>query len=632
MAYFKVDHQSGRLLESGGDLNVFALDGCIIDHPLEEGFPLLNGLLPLEDEYLCIPHVESASNHYMDVHLFRELSDFDWIICQDRSAELRWQQIAQQKSNELELLKSERATNYFELFNVLPFEFKDNNRLIQLETTSNLFETLFSNTFSFAKPINLAERFSFLDSFLYDAKEIWDNNLTQHRKKSGPWLEQADNGVEVPMEATALYSHGKKLLILEILDEQYQEKLQLLQLGREEALLRQRADFANQEKSKFLANMSHELRTPLNVIIGFTDLCLSMPDKHQEYLEKIRISSKTLLGLIDNILDFSKLEAGKLDLECYDFDLRRELLELQSMFSYLAREKDIELNMTLDEQVPQWVHGDALRLKQVLMNLITNAIKFTHLGQIDVFVNQINRINKTQWLEFVIKDSGIGISEEKQHKIFEAFIQAEETTTRKYGGTGLGLAICKQLVEQMQGKFNLTSEVGKGSVFSFQIPLAAVMPFLNLEQESSIEQDSSSMSEFISNEQSKTLTDLAGKCILLVEDNELNQNLLQELLKPYDMILEVVDNGLSAVAKVIVGGYDCVLMDINMPIMDGYQATKIIREKVEFKTLPILALTANTSTEEQLACKQAGMNDYIAKPISVDILLQKLMHWTNKKQ
>jgi len=645
ITYVKFQHNDNTIVEIGANSELFNLKQSLIDQSIEEKLPFLTGMLPLQEEHLLIPSVEYAENKQMDVHLIRgsfEMRGYDWMLCHDRSEELHWQQLAQQKNNELLLLNADKVKqsdtiDYFDLYHAIAFEYCDDELFRQLVNTPQIFQNHFPSIFTAQHKIDLFEKFPFLENFIIDAKELWfgkGNKTTT--VKSGPWMEQGKDGKELALEATAHCWQSKKLLTIELLDERYEQQLKILQMGREEALMRQQAEYANREKSKFLTTISHELRTPLNVVIGFTELCQEQSAKNPDFLEKILISSKNLLSLIDNILDFSKLEAGKLALESYDFDLVKEMLELESMFSYLAKEKGIQFKLSMETQVPHWVKGDPLRIKQVLMNLIANAVKFTHRGQVEVHICRDKKKNNQDYLKFTVKDSGIGISEKQQHKIFEAFVQADQSTSRKYGGTGLGLAICKNLVEQMGGEFQLQSQPEKGSIFTFTIPCINVK-FLppNETQRIDINNTTNDLKKGSELDCESALDELkipAESSVLLVEDNQLNQDLVIELLKPYQIKLEIADNGLSGVAKAISRDFDCILMDLNMPIMDGYQASKIIRENAKGKVIPIIALTASDSVTEQQQSLQSGMDDIITKPIHSEQLVSKIAQWINVKQ
>ncbi|WNC67463.1 response regulator [Thalassotalea nanhaiensis] len=566
-------------------------------------------------------------------------------------------------------------------------------------------------------------------------------------------LTKSGQTIEVESVYTPVSLHGEDLVIISIRDTT-QENMAKKALFEAKNL----ADDASKAKSDFLANMSHEIRTPMNAIIGMSHLALEydMGNKPRNYIQKVNKAAESLLGIINDILDFSKIEAGKLELENVDFHLEDVMHDLSNIIGIQTHEKGLELLFNISTDVPVFVKGDPLRLNQILVNLASNASKFTEQGQIVISIKLVSSADNRVKLRFAVQDSGIGMSEEQQKKLFKSFSQADSSTTRKYGGTGLGLTICKNLVEIMDGDIWVESEIGKGSCFFFDIYLN--LPEGELEQKFSNEQmqmltdknvlivDDNAMAldvlsnimhsfkcnvttasngleaiavaqayegefdfamidwkmpgidgietinklknlvsdktkhfimvtahgeqeikqhvdsigeksidsflakpvtassvfdemmrlmgqSYIATTRKIKKTDeireyqqaLAGCKILLVEDNELNQELAIELLKQADIIVELAQNGEQAVEMVNAHRYDGVLMDLQMPIMDGYTATGIIRQ--DHPNLAIIAMTANAMAGDKEKVIDAGMNDHIAKPINLGEMFSTMNRW-----
>ena len=377
------------------------------------------------------------------------------------------------------------------------------------------------------------------------------------------------------------------------------------------------ADQANISKSLFLSNMSHEIRTPLNAIIGFSALMLKsiLPPNEHDYIQKINSAGETLLNIINNILDFSKIEAGQLAIEETPFMLDTTLANMIHMVQLKATDKGLNLLVRSSPDVVSCLIGDPLRLGQIVVNLLSNAVKFTERGEVILETSLLKQEDGRQQLKFSIRDTGIGIPAEQINKLFEPFTQADESTTRRFGGTGLGLSISKQLVELMGGEIWCESTPGLGSTFSFTA-------WFSLCQESDLAQCISHCN--LSNEDTRQSYDFSTYHILLVEDNEVNQQLALELLKDTGAAMTVASNGAEAVELVTVGSsaFNLVLMDILMPVMDGYEATWLIRSDGRFDTLPIIAMTAHAMLEEQQKILKSGMDAHISKPIDVRTLLR----------
>jgi len=373
------------------------------------------------------------------------------------------------------------------------------------------------------------------------------------------------------------------------------------------------AEAAAEAKSQFLSNMSHELRTPLNAVVGMTRILLrDQPrDDQKEWLEVLRFSSDNLLHVINEILDFSRLDAKKLILSKAPFSLKQLLFNLDKTFRSSVEEKQLRLIIDVDSSLPHYVMGDAARLTQILNNLISNAIKFTDKGHIQVIVQNQRMEDGRCLVKFSVEDTGIGIEQEKQKLIFDRFAQASPETTRKYGGTGLGLSISSKLLELHGSMLSLRSEPGGGSCFYFEIPYTCgEMP-----------QD-----EIMQTENNNSLLDLSNYTILVAEDNVINQLVVLNFIERWGVKAYVAHNGKEAVKMAETYHPDLILMDIHMPEMDGFEATRRIRHHSDstINTVPIIALTASTLIDSQTEFFESGMDDFLRKPFDPDILFAKL--------
>ncbi|MES2396210.1 MAG: PAS domain S-box protein [Bacteroidota bacterium] len=380
---------------------------------------------------------------------------------------------------------------------------------------------------------------------------------------------------------------------------------------------REKAEQAVIAKNSFLANMSHEIRTPMNAIIGFTELLAqsTLDENQKECVSSVKLAGTNLLAIINDILDFSKIESGKIAIESVPFSLKDALKNIYNLLNVKAKEKNLEYNFFLDASLPDFVVGDSVRLNQIMVNLIGNAIKFTEEGSITVSVKKIEEDDLSYNLKFIVQDTGIGIPVEKTELIFDRFSQANTETTRKFGGTGLGLSIAKNLVELLGGEIKLISELGKGSEFSFEIRYLKVDKSV-LEPLQKV---------FV------VKKPIGPVKILLCEDNILNQRLAGKILTKFGFDFEIAENGKIGLEKLKQGKFDLVLMDLQMPEMDGYQATIAIRNELKLQ-IPIIAMTAHSLVGEKEKCIEIGMNDYVGKPFTQEDLYNKISSNLIKKK
>ena len=417
--------------------------------------------------------------------------------------------------------------------------------------------------------------------------------------------------------------------------EAIQLRLDIAAISEQHARAKQQAEDASRTKSEFLANMSHEIRTPMNGVLGMTELLLdtSLSETQRRYAQNVHHSGEALLHIINDILDFSKMEAGKMRLEAVDFDARKTTEEVIELMGTRARLKGLELVCAIEPEVPAAVRGDPGRLRQVLVNLIGNAVKFTERGRVVVTVSRVDAggsgaAGESCVVQFAVRDSGIGISAEAQTRLFKAFSQADGSTSRRFGGTGLGLVISKQLAELMGGEIEIESRPGTGSTFSFTAALALGVTDFGASER---------CEPRVLSGATETFSRAASRRALLVEDNRVNQEIGKAMLSKLGYHVDLAADGRAGVEAALSRHYDVVLMDCQMPEMDGYQATAAIRAH-ELDTegrapsslarrTPIIALTANAMKGDRERCLAVGMDDYLAKPFRLEQLEQVLSRW-----
>jgi PAS domain S-box-containing protein len=458
----------------------------------------------------------------------------------------------------------------------------------------------------------------------------------RHKDGHAVWVLDRGQVIERSPDGSPLMMFGTRTDI----SAQKQVEEDLLTLNRRLKEATHRAEKANLAKSEFLANMSHEIRTPMNGVIGMTELLLSsdLNAEQRQYMNVVRSSGESLLALINGILDLSKLEAGKLALDNVDFSLHQLIAGIAGTMSLRANAKGVVFSHAVAPEIPAWLHGDRERLRQVLVNLVDNAIKFTERGEVSVRACLESRIESGFTICITVSDTGIGIRQDKLDMLFDKFTQADATTTRRYGGTGLGLAISKQIVELMGGQVEVRSDVGKGSKFRFCVNLESVP---QAQWPAATPSESADLSPLTQRHGPK-VTELADlslppsvrkPSVLVAEDNLTNQVVVQAILKKLGYLVQVVNNGKEAIEALKVSRFDLVFMDVQMPEMDGFDATHEIRAGTAGsanQAIPIVAMTAHAMQGDREACLRAGMNDYVSKPVSGAGLAEVLARWVRR--
>lgn len=592
----------------------------------------------LEDERLINnPHVhkENGVRFYIGVplisdngHTIGTVCTFDGVtkkLTDDQKNALKI--IANQVMHILDVSKKNKVLSE-EVKNILEQKIDEAKR--DIETTEAAYNTLFkaineSNAVIEFSPEGIIEYVNdeFLDIMGYSKNELIGQNhnillnnedldlnidfwkkLNTGKFQSGRFKRKHKNGSLVWIQASysPVLNADKEIVKITKIAQNI-----TIEINAQEALEKAKllADELNIQKDHFIANISHEIRTPINAVLGFTDLLLEEEtnEKKTNYLKSVKTAGDNLLYLINDILDLSKIETGIFQIDQSPFNLYKTIDDVFSILGLKAKQKELVFNKIIDQKVPKYVIGDKNRLTQILVNLIGNAIKFTSIGNVSLVVS----LHENARLKFEVSDTGIGIPQDKLKSIFERFSQAQENTSRQYGGSGLGLNISKLLVEKLGGELEVKSELGNGSTFTFYLPFMACQE----------EKFNESLTE------SSIITKNNSVSILMCEDNEMNQKLITEIFSKTNHKVSIANNGNEGIDLLSKNNYDLILMDIQMPILDGYQTTTIIREELKLE-IPIIALTAHSTIKEREKCFSLGMNDYISKPFKKNELLHKI--------
>ena len=457
----------------------------------------------------------------------------------------------------------------------------------------------------FIHPDDLARVTQHLDDFsqVSDSRVVDIEYRVRHVSGAWRWLWARDTVFTRRPDGTAWQIMGSAQDVTQRKEAQAELEAAHAQL----ALAKDAADVASQAKSDFLANMSHEIRTPMNAIVGLSHLAMQteLSPRQREYLAKVQSASQHLMGIIEGILEFAKTETGDLQIEKADFELEGLLENLAGQVAPKARAKGLELAFDVDAEVPRQLVGDARRLGQILFNIADNAVKFTDAGKVVVSARVQTRHDDGVLMQFAVRDTGMGLTEEQMGRMFQSFQQADTSITRRFGGTGLGLAMSRKLAQLMGGEVGVQSRLGAGSTFWFTARLGHGASPAGLADMAAI----------------------SGARILLVEDNDINQLVACDMLQDAGFVVDLADNGQIALDRVAGAAYDLVLMDMQMPVMDGITATAAIRCTGRHANLPIVALTANVLPQDRRRCMEAGMNDFLAKPIEPHELWHMLRKW-----
>ena len=470
---------------------------------------------------------------------------------------------------------------------------------------------------------HIGDDLPFLREFLNDAEQFW-NQSDEQWLESGIWQESFIDGSCCHFEASARKIDAKRILVIKRIDADVEDRTALLQRGRENKLAyqldiaqrqrleeelrraKQAAEDLTQAKSDFLAKMTHELRTPMNGVIGMTEVLLEseLTEQQQSHLQSARDSAHSLLRLINDILDFSKSEAGKLVLDKLPFRLRDSINDTLKLLNFSAKQKGLDLSYEIAADVSDMFVGDALRLRQIIVNLIGNAIKFTDEGDVSLHVQLEPRASDGGHLRFSVRDTGVGIPLSQQRTIFESFSQADDSPSRRFQGTGLGLSIAAQLVELMGGRIWVANSSSRGTTFCFTARLADADPSEFEERE-----------ELVSSAAIQSVKSTRSLRILVAEDNPINQRVASSLLEKRGHTVTIAENGNCVLESLDQEQFDIILMDCQMPEKDGFETTKLIRQRESGGNhIPIIALTAQADTHDQERCIAAGMDSYASKP------------------